>query len=260
MYSLRSLVTHFSVKLNISLSTSHYCFCFVMVPPVHITFSKSVYSRIKIMWPEVFQVEVTRLLFTCKRLHGLLFSQQQGGTTGKENEVKKRQQKGRAQDSPSGIRASLDCSAPAWVQPTLSSAASGFRNSVHIWRSSTGMQQQDLGVWAPLDCFLPFLKLWFWTPGLWFSSVWSKYCTEIQGWWICHRWKGGERQAAVGCKEKRSPGKISGNCVLWEPLCLGAVRAQFACISTLKTTNDSLYKNAMHVCTAFTYSAHLAVW
>lgn len=156
MYSLRSLVTHFSVKLNISLSTSHYCFCFVIVPPVHITYSKSVYSRIKIMWPEVFQVEVTRLLFTCKRLHGLLFSQQQGGTTGKENEVKKRQQKGRAQDSPSGIRASLDCSAPAWVQPTLSSAASGFRNSVHIWRSSTGMQQQDLGVWAPLDCFLPF--------------------------------------------------------------------------------------------------------
>lgn len=67
-------------------------------------------------------------------------------------------------------------------------------------------------------------------------------------------------QAAVGCKEKRSPGKISGNCVLWEPLCLGAVRAQFACISILKTTNDSLYKNAMHVCTAFTYSAHLAVW
>lgn len=182
------------------------------------------------------------------------------GRQEKRMRLKKRQQKGRAQDSPSGIRASLDCSAPAWVQPTLSSAASGFRNSVHIWRSSTGMQQQDLGVWAPLDCFLPFLKLWFWTPGLWFSSVWSKYCTEIQGWWICHRWKGGERQAAVGCKEKRSPGKISGNCVLWEPLCLGAVRAQFACISTLKTTNDSLYTNAMHVCTAFTYSAHLAVW
>lgn len=43
MYSLRSLVTHFSVKLNIPLSTSHYCFCFVIVPPVHITFSKSVY-------------------------------------------------------------------------------------------------------------------------------------------------------------------------------------------------------------------------
>lgn len=108
MYSLRSLVTHFSVKLNISLSTSHYCFCFVIVPPVHITFSKSVYSRIKIMWPEVFQVEVTRLLFTCKRLHGLLFSQQQGGTTGKENEVKKGSRKGE-------LRTPLQASEQVWT-------------------------------------------------------------------------------------------------------------------------------------------------
>lgn len=53
--------------------------------------------------------------------------QEQGGTRGRENEVggEKKKKRGRAQDSPSGIRTSLDCSAAAGAQPTRRETAQG---------------------------------------------------------------------------------------------------------------------------------------
>lgn len=51
--------------------------------------------------------------------------QEQGGTRGRENEVGGERKRGSAQDSPSGIRTSLDCSAAAGAQPTRRETAQG---------------------------------------------------------------------------------------------------------------------------------------
>lgn len=53
--------------------------------------------------------------------------QEQGGTRGRENEVggERKKKRGRAQDSPSGIRTSRDCSAAAGAQPTRRETAQG---------------------------------------------------------------------------------------------------------------------------------------
>lgn len=52
--------------------------------------------------------------------------QEQGGTRGRENEVGgEKKKRGSAQDSPSGIRTSLDCSAAAGAQSTRRETAQG---------------------------------------------------------------------------------------------------------------------------------------
>lgn len=46
-----------------------------------------------------------------------------------------------------------------------------------------------------------------WTPVTGNTAVCPDTARESWG-WICHRWKGGERQAVARCTEQRSPGKM----------------------------------------------------
>ena len=193
---------------------------------------------------------VTRV--PCRQEHGRDEKRREWGW--KEEEKKKGELR---QGSPSGIRTSLDCSAAACAQPDTEPSSLGSHKLLtgSCRDAPTGVHLLSCGCgWS-----WKFRDFESCDTGLRWHR--GEFCcgsgrfTESQGFWICHRWKGGEQQPVAGCTEQRSPGKkrqSRGERVLWWVLamkvhsgaCWGctAVHSLQACAISYSINTELLFR------------------
>lgn len=101
------------------------------------------------------------------------------------------------------LRTPLQASEQVWTaaagaQSTLSKAASGIGTSSPAEMHKHWAIVNNLG-----SCLVFFFsKLWHWT-SVTGSSAGCPNAARRAECWICHRWKGGERQAVARCTEQR---------------------------------------------------------
>lgn len=132
------------------------------------------------------------------------YKQEQGGTRGTESGVGGRKKKGRAQDSPSGILTSPDCSAAAGAQPSVSREQPRESEHSHYsqCRCPAEMHTREFRYWLLLEVSSCFVQAGTLDVGDREPCCAPGRCAARPG-WICHRWNGGERQAVVRCTERR---------------------------------------------------------